>query len=545
MLDCVGPPTDSYTMRQFGIRTLGLYVLLLAWWACGPTQQLSEEEPIELVVVVTVDQLPGYLFQRYDSLYSGGLRRLLKNGFVYTGAVHDHAATWTSTGHATLATGVVPARHGIIANDWYEFVDGEWLEVASVDDASESIVGVAGKTGMSPRNLEASGLPDWILAADTGARTVSLSGKRTASTLIAGQTEQAYVYYFEDDVGRFVTSTYYRTEDPDWLTRFNQETLREMLADSLWDCSVPAGMRSLVRPDAVAYENRGMDTSFPHHAAEGLSGGDDPEAFYDWWDHTPKLDEATVALAKEAIASLQLGTRGHVDYLALGLSQLDRVGHFFGPLSLEQFDALMRVDRLLGEFLDYLDEQVGEGRYVLALTSDHGVVRLPEYRQELGLTGRYVPGDTIQEAYRVAHAAALESSGREPDRAELIRRLEIRDYIADVMTLDQLAGPLSTDSLVALYQRSYFPGRVPGFLAREGLIVRMTEGVHTGSEPTTHGSPYLYDRHVPLIFIGRGVKPGSSDAPVRSVDIAPTLAGLAGIPTPKDLDGRPLDPGRD
>jgi hypothetical protein len=503
------------------------------------------EEPVDLIVVVTVDQLPSYLFQRYDSLYSGGLRRLLKNGFVYTQAVHDHAATWTSTGHATLATGVVPARHGIVANNWYEQVDSEWRIIPSVDDSSESIVGVAGKTGMSPRNLEASGLPDWILAADTAARIVSISGKRTASTLIAGQTANSYVYYFEDDVGRFVTSTFYRTEDPDWLTRFNQATLQEILADSLWECTVPADLRSLVRADAVAYENRGTHTSFPHHAAEELSAGNDPEAFYDWWDHTPKLDLATVALAKESIASLQLGARGHVDYLALGLSQLDRVGHFFGPLSLEQFDALMRVDQLLGEFLDYLDEQVGEGRYVLALTSDHGVVQLPEYRQELGLAGRYVPGDTIREAYRAAHAAELESSGGEPDRAELIRRLEMQDYIADVMSLDQLAGPLSGDSLVALYQRSYFPGRVPGFFAREGLIVRTTEGVHTGPEPTTHGSPYLYDRHVPLIFIGRGVKPGSSDARVRSVDVAPTLAGLAGIPTPEDLDGRPLDPGRD
>jgi predicted AlkP superfamily pyrophosphatase or phosphodiesterase len=287
-----------------------------------------------------------------------------------------------------------------------------------------------------------------------------------------------------------------------------------------------------------------VHTSFPHHAAEEVSPGADPDAFYDWWDHTPKLDRATVALAEEAISALQLGARGHVDYLALGLSQLDRVGHFFGPLSLEQFDALLRVDQLLGEFLDYLDEQVGKDRYVLALTSDHGVVQLPEFRQELGLTGRYVTGSTIQEAYRVARAATAESSGREADRAEVIRRLEMQDYIADVMTIEQLAGPVSADSFVALYQRSYFPGRVPGFLAREGLIVRMTEGVHTDPEPTTHGSPYLYDRHVPLIFVGRGIKPGFNDARVRSVDVAPTLARLAGIPTPEDLDGRPLDPGR-
>jgi hypothetical protein len=521
---------------------LALFASLLACVACGGASGPdSDEATVDLVVLVTVDQLPNYLFERYDSLYTGGFRRLLQQGRSYTRAVHDHAATVTSTGHATLATGVIPARHGVVDNDWYEQVEGEWRQVPSVDDEEGSIIGVPGKVGMSPRNLQASGLPDWIQSADSAARVVSVSGKRTASTLIAGQTNDAYVYYFEDDVGRFVTSTYYRQEDPSWLTRFNQQTLAQLLADSLWECSLPADIRSLARADAVPYENRGMHTSFPHRAADEVGDAEEAEAYFDWWDHTPKLDRAILALAKEAISSLRLGTSGQVDYLAVGFSQLDRVGHFFGPLSLEQLDNILHLDRLLAEFFDYLDEEVGEGRYVVALTSDHGVVQLPEYRQELGLQGRYVTASEIREAYRVARERSRDAGDDEIARARLIHALEQHDYVAAVMTLADLSGPESPDSFVALYQRSYYPGRVAGVLAREGLVLRLSEGMHSDPEPTTHGSPYLYDRHIPLIFMGRGIPAGSSDEPVRSVDVAPTLARLAGVPFPDDLDGRPLN----
>jgi predicted AlkP superfamily pyrophosphatase or phosphodiesterase len=521
---------------------LALFASLLACVACGGAPGSdSDEATVDLVVLVTVDQLPNYLFERYDSLYTGGFRRLLQQGRSYTRAVHDHAATVTSTGHATLATGMLPARHGVVDNDWYEQVEGEWRQVPSVDDEEGSIIGVPGKVGMSPRNLRASGLPDWIQSADPAARVVSVSGKRTASTLIAGQTGDAYVYYFEDDVGRFVTSTYYRQEDPSWLMRFNQQTLAQLLADSLWECSLPPDVRSLARADAVPYENRGMHTSFPHRAADEVRDTMDVEAYFDWWDHTPKLDRAILAFAKQTISSLQLGTSGHVDYLAVGLSQLDRVGHYYGPLSLEQLDNILHVDRLLAEFFDYLDEQVGAGRYVVAFTSDHGVVQLPAYRRELGLQGRQVRASEIREDHRVASERTRGAGDDSAAQSRVIHELEQHDYVADVMTLADLSGPESPDSFVALYQRSYYPGRVAGVLAREGLVLRLTEGMHSDPEPTTHGSPYLYDRHIPLIFMGGGILTGSSDEPVRTVDVAPTLARLVGVPFPDDLDGRPLD----
>ncbi len=526
---------------RLGSLPAALIVLLAA--ACGPPDGEREgAEPVQLIVLISVDQFPVYLFQRYDSLYSGGLRRLLEEGRSYTNAVHDHALTWTSAGHATLSTGVAPARHGVVANSWYEEVEGEWKRVGSVDDEGESIPGVPDKRGISPRNLRVSGLADWIVATDPQSRIVSISGKRTASVLLAGRTRAGHVYYFEDDVGRFVSSTYYRDPHPhpEWLERFNDEVLAGFFADSVWECTVPLGRRALARRDNAPYENYGANTSFPHRFAAEAAAGGDPEAYYDWWDHTPELDRATLALAREAVSSLSLGTRGHVDYLAIGLSQLDRVGHDFGPLSLEQLDALLRLDRQLAGFLAFLDDAVGKDRYVVALTSDHGVVEIPDYRRELGEPGKHIAAREIRAVHQTAIEADQAAGSPADRRSAVIRALKELDFIADVMTLEQLVGPESSDSFVALYQRSYYPGRVPGVLAKQGLVVRLTEGSHGGPEMTTHGSPYLYDRHVPLIFMGPGIRAGSSSDAVHTTDVAPTLARLAGISFPAGLDGRPL-----
>jgi arylsulfatase A-like enzyme len=221
---------------------------------------------------------------------------------------------------------------------------------------------------------------------------------------------------------------------------------------------------------------------------------------------------------------------------------LDRVGHRFGPLSLEQLDAILRLDRALGEFFEFLDSTVGEGRYVVGLSSDHGVLPVPEYPDDLGLSKRRITRDEWRAARDAAGNATASSSSPTEAEAALVEALEAVDFIADVMTLDELASGEPADSFVALYRRSYYPGRLAGSFARQGLVARLVEGAHASSDATTHGTPYTYDRHVPLIFMGPGVPAGSSDEAVRTVDMAPTLADLAGIPYPDDLDGRPLIP---
>jgi predicted AlkP superfamily pyrophosphatase or phosphodiesterase len=490
-------------------------------------------------VLVTVDQLPSYLYQRYDSLFTGGFRRLQEEGRYYPRAVHDYGETWTSAGHATLGSGVYPSRHGIVENDWWEEIDGEMVNIQSVDDQRVEVVGHPNATGRSPMNLKTTGLADWLAEAYPEAEVVSISAKPTSSLLMAAKS-RGQVYYFEESVGRFVTTSYYRAAYPDWVNRFNDERLPDFLADSVWESEVPEALVGLARPDAADYEGDRVHTTFPHRYYEEVQDRDRSDAYYKWWADTPALDMATLDFAREALAALFLGQRDAIDFLAVGFSQTDRVGHKYGPYSLEQLDNLIRVDRLIGEFLDLLDREVGADRYVLIVTSDHGSPGAAPYLVELGESGRHV---TRAERRAIRAAAAEITSGEgsyEEKRAVLTRMLEALDFVEDAMTVDELAGGELADSFIALYQRSYYPGRVPGPFGRYGLVLRYKPGTNFSSDVAMHGSPYAYDQQIPLFVFGAGIEPEIREELARSVDVAPTLAELAGIPYPHDLDGRPL-----
>ncbi len=528
----------------------GCLPLFLVVVACEAPDIEPEPRP-SLVVALVVDQLTPDFLERYDDLWGGGFRRLLDGGHAFENAVHDHAVTFTSPGHASPTTGVVPARHGIVANSWQAWREGEWSTVSSVGDPETELVG-GSVSGSSPRNLLVGGLPDWIVDRHEEARVVSLSGKPTAGVLMAGATggdgdDRAHAYWFSDADRGFVTSTHYRAELPEWVSRFNEEVLA-FAGDGCWESRLSPEAAALSRRDTVDYEADGVHTHFPHCEA-------DPP--YRDVGHfiaqTPVLDAATLALAGRAVTELQLGGAEAPDYLTLALSATDRVGHTFGPYSREQLDNLMRLDEELGRFLETLDREVGPERYVVALTSDHGVLPLPEYLEEQGEYGLRLTSeldDAMERAAREVGGAAPPRPGGEggfdPDgaerRARMAQVLDEVEWIEASMPLELLEGGVSTDSFTALYQRSFHPDRLTSRVAEYGVEVRLREGTLVRASGTTHGVPYLHDRHVPLLFYGAGIAPGRSDGSARTVDLAPTLAELLGVPVPAGLDGQALLP---
>lgn len=498
----------------------------------------------DLVVVIAVDQLMPDHLERYDAAFEGGLRTLLDEGFTFRDAVHDHAITYTSPGHASIATGVVPARHGIVGNSWREWRDGDWVNVSSVADPATRLVGGSG-SGSSPMNLLVNGLPDWILQAHPESRVVSLSGKNTTAVLLAGRA-RGDVYWFSLASEGFVTSTYYGDALPDWVERANREGARDLGDGRCWESDLAPEVAALSRRDTVAYELDGVHTHFPHCVDDSRF-----RSRAHFVSRTPYLDTWTLALAREAVDALELGRRGPPDYLALGLSSTDRVGHDYGPWSREQLANLVGLDRELGAFFQFLDERVGRDRYVVVLTSDHGVLPLPEYLEELGEFGVRLPagvGPAFRQAAdevglappRGGGAPGGEGSEAAQVRERLARALEELEWVAGAMPLELLAGEAPADSFVVLYRNSFHPRRLTTNMARYGVEVRPHEGVLSGSTGTTHGQPYLHDRRVPLVVSGGGIGAGRSDEPARTVDIAPTLARILGIEVPEDLDGRTL-----
>ncbi len=509
-----------------------------------------------LVVLIAVDGLRADLLDRYDGAFHGGFRRLRDDGFRYDSAFVDHAITVSHAGHVTLATGCQPARHGIVDAAFYApGPSGARVLVDAVRDTSESIPGDPGRTGVSPRHVLVSGISEWGAGAAAGARTLSV-GSGYVSSLLYVFHSPAPVFWYQD--GAYRTSSYYAGAVPDWVDRFNRERLPSLKDDwRTWTAAVPGSLATLSRPDSAAFENRGWCTTFPHRFEVQFGDAiarDRARALDRWLDWTPGLDAATLELAGEGVRELQLGQRDATDVLTIVLSTVDDMSHSYGPLSRETFETLWRIDDELGHFFDVLDRTVGKDRYVVALSSDHGFPEVPEYRKAEGLPGRRIEEPAIDSLLADVDAEIDRARGESADGiarrvADVVRR---RDFVAGAYTAGELDSDEDTgDPYVRLYRHSFRPDRIPRLplfsletgessIAAAGVMLRLREGAMIDLDVSIHGSPYPYDRHVPLVFMGAGVAPGRSVAEARTVDVAPTLAHLAGIPVPPDVDGRVL-----
>lgn len=484
--------------------------------------------------MIVVDQLGEDLLERYDSVYTGGFHRLLANGHVFRRASHDHLATKTAVGHATLSTGVYPSRHGIIANEWQEQARAGWVTISNVGDSNTRIVGQQELAGVSPHYLERTGLADWMSAANPASQIASVSGKDRGAVLPAAHAK-GQVYWFESSVGRFVTSTYYRAEYPAWVAQFNDREVPGYFVDSVWTQTVPPNWRARTDPDTSSAEGDGAHSFFPHRYSDEAH----PGAFWDWFASTPALDSLTIQFAERMVQSMHLGRDTAPDFLNVSLSATDRVGHAYSPLSREQLDNLLRLDRELGAFFTFLDDRVGEGRWVVALTADHGAPESPEDRVARGAYGH--------RATRAEHAL-MDSMRADADRhhddatmrARLIAALGRLPFVAHAWTFDSLRTAAPADSFALLAKRSIYPGRAGGEFGREGIEVQFVDGFLDRERGIDHGSPYWHDRHVPLIFLGDHIAASSDSTPVATVDLAPTFARMIAVPIPSDLDGHPL-----
>jgi hypothetical protein len=530
---------------------------LLAFVAAGCDE--TGDPPVEsptLVALVVIDQLGAGLLERYDTLFTGGLRRILDEGRVYPGSSHRHAVTSTAPGHATLATGTVPARHGVVANDHFELLPDStlWWRYAVVDTTSP-VVGFPGLEGRSPRALLRDGLADWARAADPAARVLSVSAKDRAAITLGGRGagEGVHVYWLSVPGRRFVTSAFYRDRYPGWVERFNRERTEALLADTVWESVVPPAWRALARPDSSPWEGDGVHVTFPHRITDVGEGSLDRA---DWIEDTPFPDRAVLDFVRMGVDSLQLGRRGVVDVLSVAFSQTDYVGHEYGPHSQEQLDNLLRLDEVLDELLTLLDARVGPGRWILGLSSDHGVMEIPEHKADGGPPGGRSPSDAEVLMARRVQEFALPGLTLEAFADSARTALEAFPWVAEVFVGSELGGTTADggppapfrdppaaagDSFAALYRASYHPDRRV-FPARTiPLMIREREGTYVDNEllGTGHGSPYWYDRWVPVVVMGPGVVPGRATGPAFTVDLAPTLAALGGFPIPDDLDGSP------
>jgi arylsulfatase A-like enzyme len=534
----LGPGSPRRRPSHAALATL---TAILAFACAGPAAPPPDGAP-RLVVLIVVDQMRGDYVDRFDRFWQGGFRLLRDRGVEFTDAHHDHAVTQTAPGHSTLVTGCHPRRHGVPSNYWIDRRTGEEIYSGEDDD------GV-----VSPERLECSTIGDWLKARYPTARVFSIAGKDRSAVLEAGR-EADGVFFYDDETGGWKTSTYYYRKPPAWLDEFNDERWLDGRFGEPWE-PLPAAPEDLAAVGLVPFDLGPLEPDLPI-----AFGGLEPapgSAFYGDLFASPWMDESMARLAEQLVGAEALGGDEVPDFLALGFSAADAVGHDYGPDSPQLLDTLRRLDATLAGLFRFLDRRIGLDHVVLALSSDHGAVPVPEVRQAAGLSGRRADTADVLCMQRVyarlqgrfgAGAWLLDGPfvNRDLARRKGVQPDDVERAAADLMAecpavvkawtrSELLADGIEADPVGRLFAHSFNPERSPDFLVQYEEYFLGSRGV-----ASSHGTAWSYDTHVPLLIAGPGVERGVRSDRVRTVDLAPTLAALAGAPALGEIDGADL-----
>lgn len=555
-------------------------------WAQRPpvSRPAAERAQVRLVLLLAVDQFRyDYLTRFRDLFVANGFNRLLRDGASWANANYDHVPTYTAPGHATMMTGAWPAETGIIANEWPDRVSGRIVSNCSDPEDTvaatrwTSLGGGAKENGRGPRRLMTSTLGDELRLATNGrSKVIGISLKDRAAILPAGRHANA-AYWFSAETGSMQSSTYFFPALPSWVTKYNQARPVDKYFGAKWERLLPvAEYERRTGSDSPAWEklygseNPPDNTGFPHVITGGAKSPS--KEFYAAIDESPYSNELLVDFAKQALVNEGLGQDADPDVLTLSLSGNDYVGHRFGPYSQESMDMTIRTDRQLADLFAFIDSRVGLDHTVVAFTADHGVAPIPEQSASLGLAGARVRSTpVVTEIRRVLRERFGEKSdyiqkfkndeGRERDGfyngnlyldQDAIRRdnldPDLVQRVAGEAAL-KLPGVVRYFTRAQLQQASISPSDpvarrvLHGFYpTRSGDVILIFDSFKVSNtvDNTTHGSPYSYDTHVPLIILGGGVRPGVYWNDASPADIAPTLSALLNVQKPSNATGRIL-----
>lgn len=502
--------------------------------AAAPVEAVNER-PIEpkLVLLLVVDQFRADYLDRFQKQYNAGLKRLLDNSAVFADAHFDHSPTVTAVGHSITLTGAMPSSSGIVGNEWYDRTAGK--QVTSVSDATtKQLGGESGSDGASPRRLLVSTVGDEIKMSHrwNSPKVIGISMKDRAAIMMAGRRADG-AYWWDAKTGNLVSSTFYFPQLPQWVQDFNKSRAVDKWLGKTWG-PASGGTPFMMLPSTPgpAYWSGVVATSYGNDIL-----GD---------------------FAKAAIEGEKLGQRDAVDLLAISFSSCDTIGHRHGPHSPEIHDVALSTDKVLGELFEYLEKTVGMKNVLVAYTADHGVAPMPEYMVKHNMPGGRAPAKEVRDA---VHKALVDRYGQgdwvlgysgpapylnhqliaskklllddvQNTAAAAVRQLP---YIARVFTREDLRrGMAHADLTGRRVQNGFF------YLRASDLFIVANPYYLFENSGTSHGTPWNYDTHVPLMLMGPQIKPGRYYNRVLLVDLAPTLTAILGVEIPSGASGRVL-----
>jgi Type I phosphodiesterase / nucleotide pyrophosphatase len=515
-------------------------IIALTSLAAAPQAPAPRPAPpeIRLVLLIAVDQFRYDYLTRFRSDYTSGFKRLLTGGAVFTDANLEHYPTVTAIGHATMLTGATPSVSGIIGNDWFDRETG--TQVQSITDTTVKPIGAPDAATASPRRLLVSTLGDELKLAsgkpkgsEAAPRVIGMSLKDRSAVMPAGRGADA-AYWLDTKSGAFVSSTYYMPDVPAWVKAFNDRHLADTHLGQEW---------TPLSPPAMSLKQLPKERGTP---------------FYEAVFGSPFGNELLLEFATNALTHERMGQRGVTDLMSVSFSSNDSVGHTYGPESPQVRDIAIRTDRVIGQLLDRVDKAVGLQHTLIALTADHGVAPLPENlaarsmpggrmtNKELfgpiqkGIEAKYGPGEWLASTAGSSPYLNYALIDQKKLNPEEVRRVAADaalavPHVARVYTRDQLLrGDVGDDRIGRRVVRGFNVQRSGDLeIILEPFWIRAASG-------TTHGTPYNYDAHIPLVLMGPPIKAGIYSDPVALNDLAPTLATILKVQTPSGSSGRVL-----
>ncbi len=541
-------------MKKFSV----VFLVFLSVFSLNAQKSKSiQDEKPKLVVGIVVDQMRWDFLYRYESKYGkGGFKRLMNEGYNLNNVMIDYVPTVTALGHTAIYTGSVPSIHGIAGNDWTDRETGN--NVYCTTDASVKGVGASSeKIGAhSPHQLWSTTITDQLgIATNFRSKVVGVSLKDRASILPAGHNPTG-AFWFDEGTGHFVTSSYYMNDLPQWLKNFNAQNWGEKLVANGWQTSLPINQYTESTADHVPWEQLLGSAKTPTFPYSNLAA--DYAAKKGVIRTTPFGNTLTLKVAEAALDAYQMGRNADTDFLAINIASTDYVGHSFGPNSIEVQDTYLRLDKDLENFLTMLDKKVGKDNYLVFLSADHGGAHAVGYMEaNKMLTGLFDDGmqKNLEEELKAKYSHEKMIWGIDNYQIYLNQQI-IRENKLDAQAIKQnIIDRLNKDPRV-LYAVDL--AKVGSSPIPEPIKSRIINGYnwqrsgdiqiisHDGMLPnyakkgTTHSVWNSYDAHIPLIFMGKGVKKGESTKPYHMTDIAPTLAQILKLENPSGNIGQPI-----
>jgi len=558
------------------VSILSTLLLLCSSMSLTVAGAAAQSEKPKLILQITVDQLRGDLPGRFKkNMGEGGFRYLMEKGIWYANAHYAHSNTETVVGHTTLATGAIPAVHGMVSNVWFDRDTGKLTynieddryhilsAGADVDKSTEvdSSQALASTDGRSPANIISSTFSDELtLHTNGGAKIFAVSVKDRGAVTLAGHTGKAF--WFSKATKDFITSSYYYDTYPKWVAEWNREKNFERYANTSWELLKDKSTYLLAANDDAPWEMdiAGFGRTFPHEygAAKGKNFGN-------FLTFSPAGDELTLDFALTLLDKENLGQDNITDFLAISFSTTDYVGHLFGPSSLEAEDNILRLDRTLAKLFAAVDKKVGLENTLIVLSADHGGPEAPGYYKAFGIESGYVSPDKWDKEPAIARLKKQFGIGQKlirdfyPPYLYLDRKLikgkgldqgEVEKAVAkELMAIKGVALAVSSTAMAKnkLPDTQLNRSALRNFCAkRSGDILVLFQPHyfinHFNGEvvAANHGGPWRYDSFVPIVFAGGEIEQGTIYREVNPVNIATTLAAIIGTKPPSGSHGAPL-----